>query len=203
MARLTNKMKQFCLEYLVDLNGTQAAIRAGYSPNSARQIADQNLSKLDIQAEIARLQQERRERTGITADKVLRELAYQSFARITGVCDFSQKGLVVKDSATLPDWEVATIQEVGQIEMGKAGVKTYIKQHSRSAALKLLMQHLGMTNDFNQAIATLRKYGLIVRQRPDGVWEVIEAANEESPDSPTDEASSKSDAGDHLKPVKT
>jgi phage terminase small subunit len=185
MARLTDKMKRFCLEYLVDLNGTQAAIRAGYSPETARQIAVQNLSKLNIQAEIARLQRERQERTEITADKVLRELAYQSFARITGVCDFSKKGLVLKDSATLPDWEVATIQEVGQIEMGRA-VKTYVKQHSKAAVLKLLMQHLGLTNDFNQAIATLRKYGLIVRQRPDGTWEVVEAG-EESSSSPTDE----------------
>lgn len=186
MARLTEKMKRFCLEYIVDLNATQAAIRAGYSPSSAHAIAGQNLKKLEIQAEIARLQQEWQTRTNITADKVLQELAYQAFARITGVCDFSKKGLIVKDSATLPDWEVAIIQEVGQIEMGKA-VKTYIKQHSKTAALKLLMQHLGLSNDFNQAIATLRKYGLIVRKKNDGTWEAIETSANTS-DSPIDES---------------
>ena len=179
-------MKRFCLEYLVDLNGTQAAIRAGYSERSAYAIAEQNLRKLEIQAEITRLQREREERTEITADKVLRELAYQSFARITGVCEFSKKGITIKDSETLPDWEIATIQEVGQIEAGKA-VKTYVKQHSKSAALKLLMQHLGLASDFNQAIATLRKYGLIVRRRKsDGVWEVVEVSDEDSTDSPVD-----------------
>lgn len=166
-------MRRFCLEYLVDLNGTQAAIRAGYSPNSARQIADQNLAKLDIQAEIARLQREREQRTEITADKVLKEIAHIGFARITGVCDFSPEGLIVKDSKTLPDWDIAAIQEVGQIETGKS-VKTYIKQHNKAAALKLLMQHLGLSSDFNQAIATLRKYGLIVRQKPDSSWEIQE-----------------------------
>jgi phage terminase small subunit len=176
-------MKRFCLEYLIDLNGTQAAIRAGYSERSAYSIGQENLKKPEIQLEIARLQREREERTEINADKVLRELAYQGFARITGVCDFSKKGLVIKDSETLPDWEIATIQEVGQIEAGKA-VKTYVKQHSKSAALKLLMQHLGLASDFNQAIATLRKYGLIVRKRKsDGIWEVVEVNDEASTDS--------------------
>lgn len=48
MAELTAKQKRFCDEYLIDLNATQAAIRAGYSKKSARQIADKNMSKVDI-----------------------------------------------------------------------------------------------------------------------------------------------------------
>lgn len=68
---LTDKQAAFCEEYLVDLNGTQAAIRAGYSPDSARQLASDTLSKPYIQERIAELQAARSKRTEITADYVL------------------------------------------------------------------------------------------------------------------------------------
>lgn len=61
----------FCREYLVDLNGTQAAIRAGYSANTAGQIAEQNLKKLEIQEYVQSLMDERAKRVDITADYVL------------------------------------------------------------------------------------------------------------------------------------
>lgn len=50
MAKLTDKQKRFCEEYVHDWNATKAAIRAGYSERSARQIGEQNLSKIDIKA---------------------------------------------------------------------------------------------------------------------------------------------------------
>ena len=74
MPNLTEKQKRFCEEYLIDLNATQAAIRAGYSKKTANRIAAENLSKLDIQNYLKELMQERSERTGITADTVLEEL---------------------------------------------------------------------------------------------------------------------------------
>ena len=52
MDKLSEKMKQFCIEYLKDFNGTQAAIRAGYSQNTAQQISSENLLKPVIKAEI-------------------------------------------------------------------------------------------------------------------------------------------------------
>lgn len=61
---LTNKQKRFADEYLIDLNATQAAIRAGYSEKTARQIGEQNLSKLDIKTYIEeQLQRLHNERT--------------------------------------------------------------------------------------------------------------------------------------------
>lgn len=68
---LTRRQRAFVEEYLVDLNGAQAAIRAGYSARTARQIAEENLSKPDIAAEIETAIRARSERTGITADQVL------------------------------------------------------------------------------------------------------------------------------------
>ena len=70
---LSPRVQRFVDEYLIDLNGTQAAIRAGYSEKTARAIGCENLTKPDIQAAISHAQKERAERTAISADKALRE----------------------------------------------------------------------------------------------------------------------------------
>lgn len=77
---MTHKESRFVDEYMVDLNGTQAAIRAGYSPDSARQIASENLSKPYIQAAIAEARRAQQERTHITADRWLQEVALIALA---------------------------------------------------------------------------------------------------------------------------
>lgn len=77
---LTPKQQRFVDEYLVDMNGTQAAIRAKYSPDTARQMAAENLSKPYIQLAIAEARKAQQERTHISADKVVAELALIAFA---------------------------------------------------------------------------------------------------------------------------
>lgn len=72
-AALPPKQQRFVHEYLVDLNGTQAAIRAGYSKHTANEQSSQLLAKLSIQQAIAQARKEQQERTAITADKVLLE----------------------------------------------------------------------------------------------------------------------------------
>lgn len=74
-AKLTPKQKNFIDEYLLDLNATQAAIRAGYSRKTANRIGPQLLVKTCIQEELAKAMQRRAKRTEITADRVLKELA--------------------------------------------------------------------------------------------------------------------------------
>ncbi|WP_312740461.1 terminase small subunit [Cedecea neteri] len=71
---LTDKQEMFCREYLIDLNATQAAIRAGYSENTARKIGSENLTKPDIQDRIAELKSQRCELVGIDAAYVLKRL---------------------------------------------------------------------------------------------------------------------------------
>ncbi len=71
--RLTGKQECFVDEYLVDLNATQAAIRAGYSPNCAGQIGEENLKKPQIAAAVARAKRERSEATKIDAEWVLQQ----------------------------------------------------------------------------------------------------------------------------------
>lgn len=71
---LTDKQEMFCREYLIDLNATQAAIRAGYSEKTANEQGAQNLAKLSIQSRISELKAERNDRIDIDADYVLRRL---------------------------------------------------------------------------------------------------------------------------------
>ena len=77
---LTPKQTRFVQEYLIDLNATQAAIRAGYSAKTAFAIGHENLSKPNIAAAITEAQAKRAERAEITADRVLEELGEIGFA---------------------------------------------------------------------------------------------------------------------------
>ena len=71
---LTPKQSLFVLEYLKDLNGTQAAIRAGYSEKTADRIAAELLGKTWVAQEVQKAMDKRGERTKITADRVLHEI---------------------------------------------------------------------------------------------------------------------------------
>lgn len=71
---LTGKQQQFVDEYLIDLNATQAAIRAGYSEKTAGQIGDENLKKPQIAQAIQAAMNKRAERTQVDADYVLRTI---------------------------------------------------------------------------------------------------------------------------------
>ena len=71
---MTPKQERFCQEYVIDLNATRAAIRAGYSRKTARFIAAENLSKPNIKQAIAELQREFRERLEVTRESVTQQL---------------------------------------------------------------------------------------------------------------------------------
>ena len=73
-AKLTPKQKKFIEEYLIDLNGTQAAIRAGYSPRTARSTAAESLAKPNIHEALQKAMKKRSERTEVTVDLVVNEL---------------------------------------------------------------------------------------------------------------------------------
>lgn len=70
---LTDKQEMFCMEYIIDFNATQAAIRAGYSSTSARQVGFDNMTKHDIQSRIKELIEERNNRVQVDADYVLKQ----------------------------------------------------------------------------------------------------------------------------------
>ncbi len=74
MSKLTDKQQAFCREYLIDLNATQAAIRAGYSPQTARVIGAENLTKPAVAEEIQHLMSDRSQRVELSADATLAHL---------------------------------------------------------------------------------------------------------------------------------
>lgn len=139
---MTKKQKRFVEEYLIDLNATQAAIRAGYSPDTAGSIGGENLKKPEISSAIAKAMAERSKRTGINQDRVLQELARIGFAKITDIID--PKTAEIKADASEDD--LACIQSV-KIKPNEFGTEREVKLYDKKSALVDLGKHLGMFKD--------------------------------------------------------
>ncbi|HIS57159.1 MAG TPA: terminase small subunit [Candidatus Fimimorpha excrementavium] len=148
---MTKKQKRFVEEYLIDLNATQAAIRAGYSPDTAKSIGSENLTKPDIQARIAKAMAERSKRTGVNADRVVAELAKIAFVNAEDVID--AETATVKPDAARED--TAAIQSVKVKTFGEDGLEREIKMADKIKALELLGKHLGMFKDKVELSGTL------------------------------------------------
>ena len=88
---LNERQKRFCDEYLIDLNATQAAIRAGYSPKTAYSLGQRLLKKVDIQEYLQKRLKNREERTEVTQDRVLKELAKVAFHEAADYTDATLK----------------------------------------------------------------------------------------------------------------
>ena len=99
MGKLTDKQEMFCREYIIDLNATQASLRAGYSEKTAQRIGSENLSKPLIQARVAELMQERTERVQIDADWVLKS-AKQVFDRC-----MQQEDVTDREGGSTGEWK--------------------------------------------------------------------------------------------------
>lgn len=143
MLKLRPKQKMFVEEYLVDLNATQAAIRAGYSAKTASSIGEQNLRKLDIQTAIQEAMKDRQERTGVTQDRVIAELARIAFGDQRSVMEWGPSGVKLRDSKSLTDDQAAMVAEVSESVTANGGTLK-LKTHDKVGALKLLGEHLGM-----------------------------------------------------------
>ena len=139
---MTKKQKRFVEEYLIDLNATQAAIRAGYSPHTAKDIGCENLAKPNIAAAISQAMAERSRRTGINQDRVLQELARIGFAKITDVVD--PETAEIKSDAS--DDDLACIQSI-KIKPNEFGTEREVKLYDKKSALVDLGKHLGLFKD--------------------------------------------------------
>lgn len=152
--RLTPKQATFVQEYLIDLNATQAAIRAGYSEDTAYSIGHENLSKPEILDAIQAAMDLRAERTGITVDRVLVELARMGFADVRQI--FTEGGQL-RDIASLPAEVAASVQSVEVVtrpgaEVDANGNRTIeyvhkIKLADKKGPLELLGKHLSVFVD--------------------------------------------------------
>lgn len=167
MAKMTERQKRFCDEYLIDLNATQAAIRAGYTAKYANTNAPKLLQNTAVAEYIAQRKADRVHRTEITQDMVLRELANIAFSN---AADYAA---VVERDVELPQ-ENGTVMKVydadgnpvkyrtvepvltseltedqkralSVIKKGRDGFE--VKPYDKVKALELLGKHLGMWTD--------------------------------------------------------
>ena len=136
---LTPKQKAFADYYIECGNSTEAARKAGYSEKTSRSIGAENLTKPDIQEAIKSAMSLRSERTEITQDMVLRELAAIGFSRITDYVNIKNGVVELNDTSSLTDSQNAAI---ASIKEGKFGIE--LKNYDKLRALELLGQHLGM-----------------------------------------------------------
>lgn len=148
---LTPKQDAFCREYLIDLDATAAAKRAGYSERSAAERGYELRQIPSVQRRIAELQAERAERTNITADRVLQELALIAFSNLD---DFAEWGgdvdginvLTLKPSRELTRAQKAVIKSVKHTrKRGKTDEDTLeIVREDKLSALDKLAKHLNL-----------------------------------------------------------
>lgn len=146
---MTPKQQQFCREYLIDLNATQAAIRAGYSVRTAEVTGSKLLRNAKVAAEVQRLTQERSESTQINAEWVLKRLAK--------IADFDVRNLFNEDGSLkrITELDDDTAFAIGGIDVTElAGsdeippaVLKKFKAIDKRGALELIGRHLKLFTD--------------------------------------------------------
>lgn len=165
VAKLTEKQKRFVAEYLVDLNATAAAKRAGYKdPNIGRQL----ITKNNVSAEIAKRREKLQSKLEITQETVLQELAAIAFANGTDFVTVTGAGLLdVKPTSQVSREKLPAI---AGIKYSQNGIE--IKLHDKVRALELLGKHLGVFATSGGAAA----------QEDNNIFEVIDQSTREEID---------------------
>ena len=143
--RLRPKQQRFVQEYLVDLNATQAALRAGYSPHTAYRQGYENLRKPPIAAAITAAMAARAQRVHLTQDTVLLELAVLAQSDVTHYVIDDHGDVTLRAGAPLHAMRaVASLKK--KILHTEAGMiyETEIKLWNKPASLRMSGEHLGL-----------------------------------------------------------
>lgn len=135
---LTAKQQRFVEEYLIDLNATRAAKRAGYSARNADKIGAQLLGKTRVAEAVEAQRKKQSEKADIKIQDVIREYARLAFSNVSDFLTFDAAGVALKDSSSIPREILAAVSEVSDT---KEGVK--FKLHSKTSALDSLCKVLG------------------------------------------------------------
>ena len=151
---LNPKQERFVVEYLVDLNATQAAIRAGYSPKTAGVQAFDLLKKPEIAAALERQRNQHAKNTGLTVERVLQEAMRLAFFDIRKLTDAEGNPIPINQldddtAAAIQGLELATERVRGD----DAGAETVVRKYKiadKNAAVERLFKHLGLFEKDNK-----------------------------------------------------
>lgn len=146
---LTPKQERFAQEYVVDLNATQAAIRAGYSEDTARAQASRLLLNVDIQAHVEKARKEQTQRTGVDADTILFELLRIARSDLGQAFDDNGNLLPIKEIPEDVRRAISGVETFEEFdghgsERVKVGETRKLKFWDKTRALELLGKHLGL-----------------------------------------------------------
>ncbi|MDD4010247.1 MAG: terminase small subunit [Fermentimonas sp.] len=157
---LNERQERFCQEYVIDLNGTQSAIRAGYSQKTAYSIAYNLLKKVEIQQRIKEIQSDLQKATGLTAIRILNEhkkLAFSSIAHLHDTWierkDFEKLTKAEKDSIKSISTKVLKAQNIGTkdepeiVDIEYVKIELWDKQKSLDSIANLLGLNAPIKNE--------------------------------------------------------
>jgi phage terminase small subunit len=143
---LTVREARFVEEYLVDLNGSAAAVRAGYSPKKVTARACILLARPRVKAAVQAAKEARAKATGITAERVLEEIARIGFADITDYLEQTKTGTKLKKFTEMPPGSTRVLEGVSE-SRGPQGDRVSVKLTDKMKALDKLCNHLGICRE--------------------------------------------------------
>jgi phage terminase small subunit len=152
--KLTPRQRLFVQEYLVDLNATQAAIRAGYSKKTANEQVGRLLVHVGIQAEIQKGREKIARKLEVTAEKIVHEYAKLAFSDIRDFVKWNENSVIAIDSENLTPAQSAAVSEISKTDT-PSGATIKIKLHDKKGALDSLARHLGMFVDRSEHVVTV------------------------------------------------
>ncbi|ENH5964863.1 terminase small subunit [Escherichia coli] len=144
MAKLTDKQELFAREYLKDLNGTQAAIRAGYSEKTANEQASRLLANVNVQKFVAELKSARVEQTGIDAAYVLRRLVEIDQMDVLDILMQNGELKPIKDWPKVWRTTLSGMDVVEMVSADSAALLKKIKWPDKVKNLELLGKHVSV-----------------------------------------------------------
>lgn len=143
---MTPKQQRFVDEYLIDLNATQAAVRAGYSAKTAEVQGPRLLGNVGVAEAIRAGQARIADKLHVTQEAVVKELARIGFSNMRDFASFNADGVTLKDLEEMDEDAARCVAEVSQT-VTKEGGAIRFKLHDKKGALDSLARHLGMFQD--------------------------------------------------------
>ena len=152
--KLTDKQKRFVEEYLICLNATEAAIKAGYSKKTAYSQGQRLLKNVEVQKVVSEKQNKLQDKLEVTQERVIAEYAKVAFSQLPGIIHYKDGSITIENfdkltneqKACIKKFKFTTVYEIGADGEPVPINKVTIDLHDKLKALDSLARHLGMFN---------------------------------------------------------